>query len=178
MRSVISIPLFAGAICFSDAGRAQVNYDLIAKAPTPSSSKRTTSTEYSAIVLSYRDNKIYICTGEWGDLNDALGDRWLHVGCLPSSNFEGSLLSDRNTVMKLVLVPAPLESQGTRIGSGRWEDYFWQIDQVIGQVQLCNNGASGGSCVRWEIQPISAAPDAPAAAPNAPAKPAGRRRRR
>jgi hypothetical protein len=175
VRAIMTLPLFAAAMCFSGATRAQVNYDLLAKVPAPSSSGSTV-TQYSAIVLSYRDRKAYICTGEWGDLNDALGDRWLHFGCLPDFNFRGSLLSDRNTAMKRskqmhhgvrVPVPEPIESHAAQ-RAGQWEDYFWQIDQSMGQVQLCYKGASGGSCIRWDIQPTSAAPDAPASSPARP----------
>jgi hypothetical protein len=66
MRIIISLLLFAGAMCFSDAARSQANYDLIAKAPFASSS-RSNITEYDATVVSHGDGKSYVCTAERGD---------------------------------------------------------------------------------------------------------------
>src|SRR3974377_857894 len=154
MRAIICLLLFAGAMCFSGAALSQANYDLIAKAPLASSS-RSNTTEYSATVVSHRDSKSYVCTAERGDLNDALGDRWLSLGCRPESNFTRGAVSARHIATKRVPVPAPVEAAAQR-DRGRWKDYFWRIDRRAGRVQLCRKTSGpDGNCIGSQIEPES-----------------------
>ena len=153
MRIIICLLLFVGALCCSDAARSQANYDLTAKAPFASSS-RSNVTEFDATVVSHRDGKSYACTAERGDLNDALGDRWLSLGCRPESNFTRSAVSDRDIATKRVPVPAPVEA--AQSDAGRWKDYFWRIDRTVGRMQLCRKTSGpDGNCIGSQIQPES-----------------------
>jgi hypothetical protein len=153
MRIIISLALTTGAICFSDAARSQVNYDLTARAPVPSSS-RNNVTEYSATVSSYRNGKAYVCTAERGDLNDGLGDRWISLACHAGPEFKINPARDRDALMRLVPVPAPAAVQNDAL---RPKDYFWQIDRTAGHLQLCSkSGGVDGSCIGSQIQAGSA----------------------
>jgi hypothetical protein len=152
MRIIIGLLLFAGWVS-RDAARSQANYDLTAKAPFASSS-RSNVTEFDATVVSHRDGKSYACSAERGDLKDALGDRWLSLGCRPDSNFTRGAVSDRDIATKRVPVPAPIEA--AQNDAGRSKDYFWRIDRTVGRVQLCRKTSGpDGNCIGSQIQPES-----------------------
>lgn len=127
MRNAIILLLAANALCFSGAASAQVNYDLFpgygGKQGYPP------IVNYRAWVLSYRDNKYYICVASY----EVAAPATPKLMCTLGGSFDPPLLSGAN-------VKTFQARGGPRGGSGNEEaqsGFFWQIDQVAGQIRFC-----------------------------------------
>jgi hypothetical protein len=140
MRIVIAVLIATGALCFSGAVSAQVNYDLLPGYGNKHGYPPTVT--YRAWVLSYRDNKLYSCLATYDFTNPTTPT----LTCNPTGSFEPPLLNGAH--VKTLQAPG-----GPPSGLGTEENlsvFFWQIDQVTGQIQFCMPIA-GINCVAFQI---------------------------
>jgi hypothetical protein len=117
----------ASLLCSSAAQSSQINYDLFpgygGKQGYPP------HVDYRAYVVSYRDNKYYVCVASYDLVRPASPT----LTCTLGGSFDPPLLNgaDVKTVQAL---------GGPRAGPSTEEalaSFFWQIDQTNGKVQFC-----------------------------------------
>jgi hypothetical protein len=140
MRYVIAVLIVTGALCFSGVVSAQVNYDLLPGYGNKRGYPPTVT--YRAWVVSYRDNKFYSCIATYDFDNPATPT----LSCRATGSFEPPLLNGAH--VKTVQAPG-----GPPGGPGTEENlsvFFWQIDQVTGQVQFCIPVANI-NCVAFQV---------------------------
>jgi hypothetical protein len=140
MRNVIAVLTIIGMLCFPCPVRAQVNYDLLPGYGTKYGYPPTVT--YRAWVLSFRDSKYYNCSAMY----DFVTPTTPALSCRPMGSFDPPLLSGDH--VKTLQAPG-----GPPGGVGSEETlsvFFWQIDQVTGQVQFCIPAANI-NCVAFQI---------------------------
>jgi hypothetical protein len=140
MRNARAVLLFTGALFFSGAVSAQVNYDLLPGYGTKYGYPPTVT--YRAWVLSFKDNKYYGCVATY----DFVAPTTPTLFCRPMGSFEPPLMSGDH--VKTLQAPG-----GPSGGVGSEEIlsvFFWQIDQSSGQIQFCIPVANI-NCVRFQI---------------------------
>lgn len=140
MRNVIAVLIVTGVLCFSGAVGAQVNYDLLPGYGNKRGYPPTVT--YRAWVVSYKDNKFYSCIATYDFDNPATPT----LSCRAAGSFEPPLLNGAH--VKTMQAPG-----GPPGGPGTEENlsvFFWQIDQVTGQVQFCIPVANI-NCVAFQI---------------------------
>ena len=140
MRIVIAVLIAADVLGFSGAVKAQVNYDLLPGYGNKHGYPPTVT--YRAWVLSYRDSKFYSCIATYDFTNPTTPT----LTCSPTGSFQPPLLSGAH--VKTLQAPG-----GPPSGHGTEENlsvFFWQIDQVTGQIQFCMPIANI-NCVAFKI---------------------------
>jgi hypothetical protein len=140
MRNVIITLMVTCALGLSSAAKAQVNYDLF-----PGYGEKQgypPAVHYRAWVINYRDNKYYRCVASYETNAPATPS----LTCTLDGSFEPPLLSGAN-VKTLQALGGPGGGAGSDEALSR---FFWQIDQVTGQIQFCIP-ISGKNCVSFQI---------------------------
>jgi hypothetical protein len=140
LRNARAVLIVTGAVFFSSAVSAQVNYDLLPGYGTKHGYPPTVT--YRAWVLSFKDNKYYGCVATY----DFVAPTTPTLFCRPMGSFEPPLMSGDH--VKTLQAPG-----GPSGGVGSEEIlsvFFWQIDQSTGRIQFCIPVANI-NCVTFQI---------------------------
>jgi len=141
MCNARAVLIVTGALFFSGAASAQVNYDLLPGYGNKHGYPPTVT--YRAWVLSFKDSKYYGCVATY----DFVAPATPILVCKPTGSFEPPLL--RGDHVKTV-------ASARRSFRWRWQRrdfirfFFWQIDQTTGQIQFCIPVANT-NCAAFQI---------------------------
>ena len=141
MRILITVlMLVTYALWSSCAAVAEVNYDLF-----PGYGEKRgfpPMVSYRAWVISYKDNKYYVCVASY----DLATPKTPMLQCTLGGSYNPSLLNGPD-VKTIQALGGPRGATGTEEARSA---FFWQIDQASGKIQFCIP-ISGTNCVAYQV---------------------------